>query len=319
MIDQNGLIEIINNAAPIVATSPVLVKLTECITDVFKTLYSPRLTFRKGKAEVDVDMYRKKKEMELFDNQSFTLYEITRLKNFVNSAKFASLELERDDDSAFSNEDIDFDWIMRFFDAVGNISNEELQQLWGKVLAGEIRSPGKCSLRTLDIIRNMSANEAGIFNKLCSLVVHSGDCSFIFSNGFQEYDGINRYSKACIQKEGFVYSSDIIPMIECGLVSVENALSTDFKTEKTLAFYNKSIICLAIDETQTNDFTIEPYYLTSSGVELYHIISAGATFQENRDYMLSCCKEFKEYYPDLVFSARNIHQDSDQLFDEFLV
>ena len=42
---------------------------------------------------------------------------------------------------------------MRFFDAVGNVSNEELQKLWGKVLAGEMQQPGSCSLRTMEVIR----------------------------------------------------------------------------------------------------------------------------------------------------------------------
>lgn len=90
MIDQNTLIEIINNTAPIIATSPVVVKLFECITDIIKTLYLPVLTFKKGKAEVDVELY-KNKNLQILDNQSFTLYEVTKLKNFLNSAKFASL------------------------------------------------------------------------------------------------------------------------------------------------------------------------------------------------------------------------------------
>lgn len=305
MIDQNTLIEIINNTAPIIATSPVVVKLFECITDIIKTLYLPVLTFKKGKAEVDVELY-KSQNLQILDNQSFTLYEVTKLKNFLNSAKFASLELEDDGEFDVNNENVDFDWIMRFFNAVGNISNDNMQQFWGKVLAGEVRKPGCCSLRTLDILWNMSQMEAETFDKLCRYVVHSGDCTFIFSNGFHEYDGTNTYSKACIQKEGLKYSSDIIPMIECGLISVDNNLSADFATENSLVINNKSIVCLVIDETQSKRLTIEPYYLTNSGIELYKIISSGTSFSENREYMISCCQELKQNNPDLFFTASDI-------------
>lgn len=307
MIDQHTLIEIINNTAPIIATSPVVVKLVECVADIIKTLYLPVLTLKKGKAEVDVELY-KKQNLQILDNQSFTLYEVTKLKNFLNSAKFASLELENDDEPDVSGENVDFDWIMRFFNAVGNISNANMQQFWGKVLAGEIRKPGCCSLRTIDILWNMSQKEAETFDKLCRYVVHSGDCTFIFSNGFCEYDGTNTYSRACIAKDGLKYSSDIIPMIECGLISVDNSLSADFSTENSLVINNKSIICLVIDETQSKRLTIEPYYLTNSGIELYRVISSCVGFSENQEYMISCCQELKQNNPDLFFTANDINK-----------
>ena len=305
MIDQNVLIEIINNTAPIIATSPVVVKLIECVTDIIKTLYLPVLTLKKGKAEVDVELYRKQ-NAQLLDNQSFTLYEVTKLKNFLNSAKFAAYELGNNEETEVNDKNVDFDWIMRFFNAVGNISNDNMQQFWGKVLAGEIRRPGCCSLRTLDILWNMSQKEAETFDKLCRYVVHSGDCTFIFSNGFYEYDGTNTYSRACIAKDGLKYSSDIIPMIECGLISVDNNLSADFSNDNSLVINNKSIVCLVIDETKSKRLTIEPYYLTKSGIELFKIISSGAEFTENREYMISCCKELKQNNPDLYFTASDI-------------
>ena len=94
MIDQNTIIEIINKGLPIVASSPVLIKLIETVGGVVKALYTPTLTLKNGKAEVDVEMYRKQQEGKLMENQPFTLYEITKLKNFVSSANFAAIELQ---------------------------------------------------------------------------------------------------------------------------------------------------------------------------------------------------------------------------------
>lgn len=125
MLDHNTILEIINSTLPVLASSPVLIKLFGTIENVIKTLYMPTLTLKNGKAEVDVEIYRKKNEAILL-NQTFTLYEITKLKNFVKAANFAAAELQNYREQSTNDNNLDFDWIMRFFDAVSNVSNEEM-------------------------------------------------------------------------------------------------------------------------------------------------------------------------------------------------
>lgn len=48
-MDSNQLIELINNNLPIIAASPVVVKLIESMGNVVKTLYLPTLTYKKVK------------------------------------------------------------------------------------------------------------------------------------------------------------------------------------------------------------------------------------------------------------------------------
>ena len=55
---------------------------------------------------------------------------------------------------------VDDDWLFRWRDSAGKVSSEELQALWGRVLAGEIKSPGTFSLRTLEFLKNLSQGEA---------------------------------------------------------------------------------------------------------------------------------------------------------------
>ncbi|MDU9031778.1 DUF2806 domain-containing protein [Pseudomonas corrugata] len=65
------------------------------------------------------------------------------------------------DDSGGAKEgELEDDWIYRWRDYTGNISSDEMQQLWGRLLAGEVKSPGTYSLRCLDFIRNLSHKEA---------------------------------------------------------------------------------------------------------------------------------------------------------------
>lgn len=306
MIDQNTIVEIINNTIPAIAASPVLIKLFSSVENVIKTLYMPTLTLKNGKAEVDVEVYRKQNN-EVLESQSFTLYEITKLKNFINTANFAAQELQQNEDQSANNNKIDFDWIMRFFDAVSNISNENLQRLWGKVLAGEIQQQGLCSLRTMDIIRNLSQKESTIYNKLCKYVLKSDDCYFILNNGFLGINQYNQNSHNYILRTGLNYSDDIILMIECGLLSIDNELATDFATNPVLNIQNSKISCFIIaDESEEHFFSIEPYFLTRSGIELFKVIQNMTDFQSDTEYSILCFRELKNEYTDLSVSVHNI-------------
>lgn len=66
---------------------------------------------------------------------------------------------------SISEQPVDPDWTARFFDSVQDVSNDEMQRLWGQLLAGEIASPGRFSLRTLDVLRNLSSKEAQLFHR----------------------------------------------------------------------------------------------------------------------------------------------------------
>jgi len=71
---------------------------------------------------------------------------------------------KRVDDAA-----VDPDWVSRLFASVQDVSNEDMQTLWSRVLAGEVVQPGSFSLRTLEVLRNLSPDEASSFAKLAAL------------------------------------------------------------------------------------------------------------------------------------------------------
>lgn len=58
----------------------------------------------------------------------------------------------------------DEDWVARFFGAIQDVSSEEMQVLWGRILAGEVRRPGTYSLRTIDVLRNLTRQEAKVLS-----------------------------------------------------------------------------------------------------------------------------------------------------------
>ena len=51
------------------------------------------------------------------------------------------------------------------------ISDKDLQDIWGRILAGEIKKPKSYSLRTLEVMRNMSKDEASLIMKASTFQV----------------------------------------------------------------------------------------------------------------------------------------------------
>lgn len=62
------------------------------------------------------------------------------------------------------------DWLYRWRDYAGEVSSEELQSIWGRLLAGEVKNPGSYSLRTLEFLRNASMEEAQLVGKIAPFV-----------------------------------------------------------------------------------------------------------------------------------------------------
>jgi hypothetical protein len=59
------------------------------------------------------------------------------------------------------------DWITNFFDKCRLISDEQMQILWAKVLAGEANAPGSFSKRTVVLLGAMDKTDATLFSALC--------------------------------------------------------------------------------------------------------------------------------------------------------
>jgi len=71
------------------------------------------------------------------------------------------------------------DWIIRFFRIAEDITSEQMQILWGKVLAGEVKTPNSYSLRTLELLKNITQQEAEIFVKVGQVSFVCGNKAFI--------------------------------------------------------------------------------------------------------------------------------------------
>lgn len=124
-------------------------------------------TARKELAETDTEIQGELTISETIE-QRLRFQEKKRQKNIESVVRLAAANLKNKD---VPNKEADHDLVARFFADVQDVSSEELQLLWGRILSGEIERPGSISIRSLSILKNLDQNTAKLFQKFCSACI----------------------------------------------------------------------------------------------------------------------------------------------------
>ena len=96
-------------------------------------------------------------------SQRIEFQEEKRQANITSVVREAAADLG---DKQVPAHEPDPDWTARFFDGVQDVSSEDMRKIWAKILSGEVEEPGRTSLRTLSILRDMSQSDAEAFSAL---------------------------------------------------------------------------------------------------------------------------------------------------------
>jgi len=126
------------------------------------------------------------------------------LKQFINLSKiavYAEEEAENfEDKENVSDEPVDPDWFSRWRTFAQDVSRDEMQRLWARVLAGEVKNPGTYSIHCMDFLARMSHSDADLISKLAQFVI---DDKCIFMKSF------DIFKSAGLSFEDLLYLDDI--------------------------------------------------------------------------------------------------------------
>ena len=147
---------------------------------------------------------------DLLNSGKMTYTEYYKANNFLMIAEKADKEYSKIPHDE-KTEPFNFDWFMRFYDAVGSISDEQMQDIWAKILAGEINKPNTYSLRTIETLKNVSQQEALLFGKISSHCICSGSNQFL-----PHYDKYLENSQ--------ISFSEVLHLSELGLINSDSML-----------------------------------------------------------------------------------------------
>ncbi len=132
------------------------------------TLYEPRRIKNVAKAEAEAEKIKTASQIEITDlhrraEQRRIEEEAKHQKNMEDITAKAAPHLNED-----ANPDaMDDDWVANLFDKCRIVSDDEMQSLWARVLAGEANTPGTYSKRTVNLLSDFDKNDADLFTRLC--------------------------------------------------------------------------------------------------------------------------------------------------------
>ncbi len=181
-------------------------------------LYLPA-KYENGELTIDVTAQT---ELVQRAQQRFLHQELKKQENIESVIGITYNELENE--TEVSNESVDEDWILRFFNCVQDINNEQMQQIWAKILAGEIKQPNSFSLRTLESLKLLSKQEAELFEKISQNVIFTGDQYIIETYEYKLH-------------KLFAFE-DLAKLSECGLLDIYD----NIKYAKPITSNSKSVM-----------------------------------------------------------------------------
>lgn len=112
--------------------------------------------------------------------------------------------------SDVSDAPVDDGWRRKFFTEAENVCDRDLQVLWGKILAGEVASPGRYSLRTLDVLKHLTKVEAELFTVAANLADSSGNIYLPEEPSSIASFGLPYMALLSLREAGLLHSSDTL-------------------------------------------------------------------------------------------------------------
>lgn len=192
-----------------------------------------------------------------------------------NIEKIFSLALDFAPNKQAEN-NIDSDWFNRFIELAEDISSPLMQELWSKILIGELSSPGTFSYKSLLMLQQMTHKEAQSFQAVCRLCCRSklDKGGKIVVGYYRKPSLLNFLSKnqrgtLNLSQFGLPYT-DLLTLAEVGLIYQSEIESGEIPVNEPyqLLFSSEELLL----KPKANGLTLTYYKLTQTGYELSNLI-----------------------------------------------
>ena len=211
--------------------------------------------------------------------------------NLAKALLSAEAELEASAGSAPDSVPGD-DWLFRWRDAAGQVSEPELQRLWGSLLAGEFKAPGSHSLRTVEFVRNLTTDEALQISKLARFRIR--DFIYRAKDNILENEGVDMGFLLSMQALGLISGVEAV-----GSLTMTWSSTLDDRFEFMLPS-NDHVILVGHDDPQKK-IIVSGYMVTRLGRQVMSI----GRFEAHQAYLRSfaeaiCAEGFEVVIADIV-------------------
>jgi hypothetical protein len=238
-------------------------ELINRVSEAIGGIAKPWQMKRVAKAEVEIKKLHALADLEITEVREraierMILEEEKNQKNIETVAQKAIPHLNQD----ARPQELDEDFIRYLFNKARMVSNEEMQEVWAKVLAGEANRQGSFSRRTMDLLSQMSGSDAALFTLLARSVWT-----------FEEFTPIIRTTTVFDVTDSYSLKySEYVHLETIGLIKFSQANSlylTDLNQNMTVIYYSCPVEL--VFKHVPAELNIGCAMLTESGKELFTI------------------------------------------------
>lgn len=241
------------------ALSEPACKLIDAVSNTIGVLYEPTRIRRKAKAESDSLVIMAKGEAEALAIRAarrISTQETRRQENIEGIIDKSVVYLDEVASEIITP--IDQDWLSFYFDKCQDISHENVQVLWAKILAGEVLEPEACSRSTLVILQSLSNSDIKLFNNYCRFLFKVNGELLRF-----KYSALNKHMESSYA----VTDADIRHLQDMGLIQPQQQFHFT-KNERYVIEYGNSKFSMTLKGHREN----RTEFLTKAGRELYQYV-----------------------------------------------
>ena len=262
------------------------VTLIEKISGAVGQLFEPRQIRRVARARADAALISAESEIEITElHQRAALRwideEAQRQRNIETITAKALPELAEN----ATPDSIEDDWIVNFFDKCRIVSDDEMQQIWSRVLAGEGNAPGTFSRRTVNFLSDLDKSEAESLTRLCGFAWQIGDLvPLVFDVEAEIYKskGINFNTLSHLDSIGLVRFGGVSSFVRKG-----------FPARAAVHYYGRRLV-LELPGKDARQLELGGVLLTGVGQELAPICGS----QPVEGFWEYVKEQWKQYLPE---------------------
>ena len=183
-----------------------------------------------------------------------------------------------------TDDEIDPDWFFAFVSLAENVYSTAMQELWGKILAVEVASPGSFSLRSLQTITYLTQRDAVLFGRAAGMAMRSQDTVPRLVVGYHQRRSFFQWLKnpagaqLNLAHYGLSYP-DLLTLIDLKLIFASEIESAEISPDKPITWrYGQQGITL---QARKPGVALVYYKFTHVGAELFKLIAR----QDSPDYI----------------------------------
>lgn len=221
--------------------------------------------------------------------------ELNKQKNLEDVVQRADDILQEEQESNIIIKETDQGWIDECLDGAGKTYDDNLKDYWAKLLAGEIKNPGKYSKRSVNFMKTLSRIDAKKIQNMCQYVMYSLDKNDAF---------ILRY------KDSLYTYSDLSFLMELRLLDSSSFVVKQFRYNDEnggSAFYVHNDIGFYL-EINKREYDLPIYSFTELGKEILSIID---DMNVNMDYLKKFSKNIIGKQKGIKVSCGHIIHDKE--------